>query len=259
MAKKININSLAKAIYEGKVTPRNLPDVVYYFNAEKIVNAIYKGYGKTLKDLVYDSPDYKMLNSLRENAYMFSGAKTFQQTLKMTEAMTDGDKVLSFDDFKNKVNDLNIQYNENYLQTEYETAIASSQNASSWQRFEDDADTLPYLTYQTIGDACEICLPLDGITLPVSDSFWNKFYPPNHFNCLCLCLNSDDDSNVTSKGLRNQEMQRLNDLVSDTFQMNSGKSEQVFDKDHPYFLVPKEYKEFAKDNFGLNIPKPEDE
>ena len=257
MAKKIDIDSLAKAIYQGQVTPRNLPEVVYHFNAEKIVDGIYKGYGKTLNDTTFNSPDYKMLNSLRENAYMFSGAKTFQQTLQMTEAMTDGDKVLSFEDFKSKVEDLNIKFNESYLQSEYDTAIASSQNASSWERFEQDADVLPYLTYQTIGDACEICLPLDGITLPVSDEFWNKFYPPNHFNCLCLCLNSDDDSNLTNKGVRDRELTRLNDLVSDTFQMNSGKSGEVFDKDHPYFLVPAEYKEFAKDNFGLEIPEAE--
>lgn len=259
MAKPININSLAKAIFEGKVTPTNLPDVVYHFNAEKIVDGIYKGFGKALKDIAYDSPDFKMLNSLRENAYIFSGAKTFQQTLLMTEAMTDGDKVLSFDDFKSKVEDLNIKFNENYLETEYNTAIASSQNASSWARFEQDADTLPFLTYQTIGDACEICLPMDGITLPVGDEFWNKFYPPNHFNCFCICLNSDDDANLTNNRVRDNEIERLDDLVSNTFQTNSGKSGQVFDKDHPYFLVPEEYKEFAKDNFGLKIPKPDDE
>jgi SPP1 gp7 family putative phage head morphogenesis protein len=259
MAKQIDINSLANAIYQGKITPRNLPEVVYHFNAEKIVDGIYKGFGKSIKDVAYDSPEFKMLNSLRENAYIFSGAKTFQQTLAMTEAMTDGDKVLSFDDFKSKVEDLNIKFNENYLETEYNTAIASSQNASSWERFEQDADVLPFLTYQTIGEACEICLPLDGITLPVDDEFWNKYYPPNHFNCFCICMNSDNDANLTSKDVRNNEMQRLGDLVSDTFQTNSGKSGQVFDKDHPYFLVPKEYKEFAKDNFGLTIPKPEDE
>lgn len=259
MAKKININSLAKAIFEGKVTPTNLPEVVYHFNAEKIVNGIYKGYGKTLKDIAFDSPEFKMLNSLRENAYIFSGAKTFQETLLMTEAMTDGDNVLSFNEFKDKVEKLNVQFNENYLETEYNTAIASSQNASSWERFEQDAEQLPYLTYQTIGEACEICLPLDGITLPVNDEFWNKYYPPNHFNCFCICLNSDDDNNLTSKGVRDNEIERLGDVVSDTFQMNSGKSGQVFDKDHPYFLVPKEYKELAKDNFGLTIPKPDEE
>jgi SPP1 gp7 family putative phage head morphogenesis protein len=232
---------------------------VYHFNAEKIVNGIYKGFGKSIKDVAYDSPDFKMLNSLRENAYIFSGAKTFQQTLQMTEAMTDGDNVLSFNEFKDKVEKLNVQFNESYLETEYNTAIASSQNASSWSRFEQDAEQLPYLTYQTIGDACEICLPMDGITLPVNDDFWNKFYPPNHFNCFCICLNSDDDANLTSNGVRDNEIERLDDLVSNTFQTNSGKSGEVFDKDHPYFLVPKEYKDFAKDNFGLKIPKPDDE
>ena len=257
MAKQIDINSLANAIYQGKITPRNLPEVVYHLNAEKIVEGIYKGYGKALKDIAYDSPEFKMLNSLRENAYIFSGAKTFQETLQMTQAMTDGDKVLSFDDFKSKVEDLNVKFNENYLETEYNTAIASSQNASSWERFEQDAEQLPFLTYQTIGEACEICLPLDGITLPVGDEFWSKFYPPNHFNCFCICLNSDDDNNLTSKSVRDRELTRLGDLVSDTFQMNTGKLGETFSKDHPYFVVPKEYKDFAKDNFGLDIPPPE--
>ena len=257
MAEKIDINSLADAIYKGKVTPTNLPDVVYHVNANKIIKGIYDGYGKTMKDVEYGSPDFKMLNSLRENAYLFSGAKTFQQTLRMTEALTDGDNVRSFSDFKDEVDKLSVQYNENYLRSEYDTAIASSQNASSWERFEEDADVLPFLTYQTIGDACDICQPLDNTTLPVGDDFWNSFYPPNHFNCLCICLNSDNDSNVTSKSVVASRVSNLNDKMDDTFKMNSGKLGEVFSKDHPYFVVPPEYKDFAKTNFGLEIPPPD--
>lgn len=251
----IDINTLAKLIKEGKVTPTKLPEQVYHVNADKIVKGIYEGYGKTLKDVVYDSPDFRMLNSLRENAYMFSAAKTFQETLQMTEALTDGDKVVSFSEFKESVASISNTFNENYLATEYNTAIASAQNASSWERIQEDKNVLPYLKYQTIGDACDICEPLDNVVLPVDDPFWNNFYPPNHFNCRCLCDSLENNFGATSDATKSDLESEVGKLMDDTFKMNSGKLGEVFSEDHPYFIVPPEYKEFAANNFGLEIPE----
>jgi hypothetical protein len=38
------------------------------------------------------------------------------------------------------------------MRTEYDQAIAASQNAARWIEFEQNEDTMPNLQYQTVGD-----------------------------------------------------------------------------------------------------------
>jgi SPP1 gp7 family putative phage head morphogenesis protein len=251
----IDIDTLAMAVYHGSITPRKLPREVYHVNARKIIKGVYEGYKKQLKDVAYGSPDYTMLNNLRNNVYMFSAAKTFSQVMQMSDSLVKDDKVIPFTEFKNIVQSISDEYNVNYLAAEYGTAIAAAENASSWLRFEDQKQTLPYLKYSTIGDACDICAPLDGTTLKVDDPFWNTFYPPNHFNCRCLCTQEDDDAMETDSSVIDSREEKVGERMDDTFKINTGKREEIFSKDHPYFIVPKEYQDFARTNFGLEIPK----
>ena len=46
----------------------------------------------------------------------------------------------------------------------------------------------------------------------------------------------------------------LKPLVDPIFKHNSGKTNEIFNKEHPYFDVPDEYKALAKKNFNLPIP-----
>ena len=39
------------------------------------------------------------------------------------------------------------------------------------------------------------------------------------------------------------------------FKKNVYFEKEIFTKDAPYFIVPKQYKEFAKENFGLPVPE----
>jgi len=249
-------DGLAKGVYDGKYDPYHLPNQVYFFNARKLVRGLYKGFGKNLHKIKYNDPDYKLLESLRENLYMFSGAKTFQQTMQMSEALTEGDKVLPFNEFKDRVSQINELFNETYLATEYNTAIASAQNASSWQRFEREKKILPLLRYSTVEKACEICTPLDGLTLPVGDPKWDTVAPENHFNCRCLLEQYEEgEIEPTDSELADEIFKESTGNMDDMFKNNSGKSGEVFNKEHGYFSIPRQYKEFAKDNFGLPIPE----
>lgn len=251
----IDVDTLAMAIYHGSVTPKKLPTQVYHVNARKIISGVYQGYKKQLKDVHYESPDYEMLDSLRNNVYMFSAAKTFQQVLVMSDGLTDGDKVVPFNQFKEFVQSVSDEFNENWLAAEYSTSIAAAENCASWVRFEREKDVLPMLRYSTIGDACDICAPLDGTTLPVGDPFWNTMYPPNHFNCRCLCTQEEETVMQTSDDVADGRKSQVSELMNDVFKTNCGRNKEIFDKDHPYFTVPKEYADFAKTNFGLPIPK----
>lgn len=241
--------------YSGLITIHHLPQDLYFYNADKLLNAVKQSFPDV--HFKYNSPDYKLYESIHDHVYLFSGAKTFQQTLAMSEAMIgEGGKLVSFDEFKELAGDIFEQYNENWLRTEYETAKDAGRMASKWLDFQHNKAALPYLTYQTEKDetVCEICAPLDGITLPVDDPFWSQNYPPLHFNCHCDVEQTDVEEDVSDDSEVEDVLQRHAEAKETKFKNNVGKTGQVFSNNHPYFNVPKKYLNLAKQNFGLPIP-----
>jgi SPP1 gp7 family putative phage head morphogenesis protein len=251
------IEAIIKGIYDGSITEYDLPDNLYYAIADHLKSAVYKGFGASIEDLSLDTMDLELLTELRENVYIFSAAKTFQQVSDMCDALTDGDKIRPFAEFKDMARDIFDTYNDTWLKTEYHTAVGQAQNASKWNRIEKQKDVLPLLKYSAIEDAntSEICAPLDGICLPVDDPFWDEFMPLNHFNCRCLVEQiAEGEENVSSKGEVENASETAGDDMQDMFKMNAGKDRVIFSDEHPYFDVSKGDKAFARENFGLDIP-----
>lgn len=111
------------------------------------------------------------------------------------------------------------------------------------------------LKYSAIIDAntSDICKPLDGITLPVNDKFWNTHAPLNHFNCRCVLLQVGEEKETNKEKVKEVEKE-MNDKMQPLFKMNPGKDKVIFDDKHPYFEVAPKDKEFAKNNFDLPMP-----
>jgi hypothetical protein len=152
------------------------------------------------------------------------------------------------------------KWNESWGLTERNTAISQATMANKWNEIEKNKDLLPVLSYSTIGDACDICAPLDGLTAPVDDPIWDSVYPTNHFNCLCIVTQHEEgEKDLTPANEKDATFDLVNKEMSDTFKMNSGKDGYIFSPDHPYFDVAKKDIPFAKENFGLPIPSAEKE
>lgn len=241
------IKSLLDGIYAGTITETNLPEDLYFAIADYLKRGLYNGFGGSLIDFSEGSSDYAMLKELRENIYMFSAAKTYVEVRGMTDLLIDGDVVKSFAEFKKDAMQVYDIYNKDYLKSEYNTAIASAEMAAKWVTIQDDIDVLPNLRYSTTEVACPICAPLDGTTLPATDSFWDVYYPPNHYNCMCVALQEGEDVTLT------QNPPSTKHEMDDVFIGNVGKDKVVFNADHPYFqLAPKD---LGRNNFGLPIPE----
>lgn len=254
------IATLLLAIYEGRFNPStNLPEDLYLAIGAYLEKGLYNGYGGTLADFELGGIDYTLLNELRDNVYIFSGAKTYQQVREMSE-MVSGAK--TFRDFKKQAMSVYEQYNENWLQAEYNTSVGQAMQAAQWADIEQDKELFPFLRYRAVMDAntSEICRPLDGITLPVDSPLWSKYSPLNHFNCRCVLEKIDKYESVrtTHPATVRKITKTLDDTVQPEFKMNAGKDGYVFSPKHPYFEVEKKDKAFAKRNFDLPIPKPED-
>jgi len=248
------IEDLLKGIFAGDITKENLPVDLYQSIAEFLEKGLLKGAGGPVTS--FDGKDLDLIQELRTNIYMFSAAKTYQEVRTMTDLLyNEDDKVKPFDEFFDDARAIYNNYNVNYAQTEYNTAVASGQMGIRWNQIEADKEILPLLKMTVVEDAqtTEICEPLDGITLPVNDPFWDEFYPPNHWNCRSTVLQLDEGE-ISSKAEVDKAKEHADEDMQDVFKMNVGKDEIVFSPDHPYFKVPREDQDLAKRNFDLPMP-----
>jgi len=246
---------LIREIYGGVVDVNNLPPDLYFQISNKLKQSLYEGFGGNLKDFDPYSPDGKLLVELRENIYMFSGAKTYQQVRIMSDMLATMPK---YSEFKAKAGQVFNQFNETWLQTEYDTAIGMAQSARKWSDIEQEKHIFNMLEYDAVLDAntSDICRPLDGITLPVDDPFWNIHAPLNHFNCRCMLrkVSKYDDKKQTSEATVKKAEKDM-EKIQPMFKMNPGKDKIIFSDKHPYFDVAPKDKALAKKNFNLPIPK----
>lgn len=181
--------------------------------------------------------------ALENNAFIFSGFKTFHTLREVGLALTtDKGGIKPFDDFLKDVKHINERYNHNYLYAEYNHAVSASQMAAKWHDFERDGDRYD-LQYRTAGDdrVREEHAALHGTTLPPSDPFWSLFTPPNGWNCRCSAVQvrrnkypASDPELAMKRGMECTE-----GVKKAIFRYNPGKSLQVFPPKHPYYKVPK--------------------
>ncbi|MBF1499072.1 MAG: minor capsid protein [Prevotella pallens] len=131
-----------------------------------------------------------MRKRLQRSDYIFSGMKTFHELNEAFPSLLDenGNRK-PFEQFLNDVQKIDSTYNRNYLRAEYNFVEASAQMAAKWEGFMKDGDRYN-LQYRTAGD--DKVRPehaaLDRVTLPITDPFWEEYYPPNGWNCRCTVV-----------------------------------------------------------------------
>lgn len=248
------IDNLIDGVYRGEIDVYSLPVDLYTAIADYLKKGLYDGFGGSLID--FSGKPLELLEELRENVYMFSGAKTFQQVKEMTDALINEEGVRSFKDFKAEAQRIYQQYNVDYLRTEYDTAIASGQQGYLWKKIEADADLFPYLKFTAVMDknTTDECRHMNDVCAPVTDKIWNTCYPPNHWHCRSSVLQISDPSLLSSDKNIAHARKETEKEMQDVFKMNVGKDGYVFSPEHPYFEVAKKDVAFAKRNFDLPLP-----
>lgn len=182
----------------------------------------------------------KMRQRLSRSNYIFSGMKTFHELNEAFPSLLDenGDRK-TFEHFLNDVRNIDDTYNRNYLRSEYNFVQASASMAAKWERFEEDGDRY-YLQYRTAGD--DKVRPehaaLDRVTLPMSDPFWESYYPPNGWNCRCTVVQvlkskyqKTDPMEAQDRGKEALDGERYN-----IFRFNSGKQQKAVPDYNPYTI-----------------------
>ena len=232
----INLDRLVEQairnVYEQKVKSGSLDAETWADN----VRALWKGTasGLGIKTGYQNSTNYELAAALRQNLFVFAAFKNHHQVEDLHALLLDAQGNLRpFAEFRREALAISTDYNRNWLEAEYNTAVANGQAAVQWQDFQRNKSELPYLKYVTAGDERVRASHrlLDGVTRPVDDPFWDEWFPPNGWNCRC------DVQQVAGGETDVPAVLPDDKSVPPTFRNNPGKSGNVFTLQHPYFSL----------------------
>ncbi len=229
----INVEQLLRDIFERNIAQGELDDKTYWHNFDTLYEAVLKPF-EALPITQFTNDRRELLAALRQNIFTFTAFKNHASISDMIDALRDPNGELrDFNSFKSEALKLNNAYNVNYLQAEYNTAIAASQMALQWQDLVRDSDIFPKLRYMTQEDdhVRASHKKLNGVTLPINHEFWKKWFPPNGWNCRCLVRGVEaNEEDVLPSNYPTEKETPL------AFRFNPGIEQKIFSDQHPYIL-----------------------
>lgn len=237
-------NAVEKALkhlhQKGGYDPSELLKVPEY---KAIIEETAKVFDEVIKDNVVPE---EMSQKLKNDAFIFSGLKTHAQLMEATTMLLDDKgKVRNFEQFAHDFNKINKNYNQNYLEAEWQFAISSSQSAANWAKID---ETGRYnLQYRTANDdrVRDNHRVLHDITLPQDDPFWLSYYPPNGWRCRCRAVEVLKSKYEVSDSQKAQELgEKATTQIGangknklEIFRFNPGAEQKLFPPKHPYNKV----------------------
>ena len=224
------VEKLARKLHNGDLKPEELDEDLIRQTYGDLTKAIDQSWKDRFK--FGDNPDSdRTVLALQRHLFRFSAAKTHSQLQAMNQLLHKDGKLREWADFKKEVAKVNTDFNQNYLQAEFQTARQAGHHARKWQGYVKDKDLFPNLEYQTTADerVRQEHAALDGIIKPIEDPFWDKYYPPNGWRCRCYVVPSDDGVSPERTIPKGQD-------IKPEFKGNVGKTGTVWGQKHPYFM-----------------------
>jgi SPP1 gp7 family putative phage head morphogenesis protein len=231
------LDEMARFAYDNYEDTGLLNTDVYLKIAGQMFDRFTKGFNTGYK--TGDGGPGAFQAYIQDNLFPFSAAKNYSQMKDMRDRlMDDQGKIKSFGRFRDDVASISQDYNQNWLQSEYNYVQKSGIMAAQWQNIILDKETYPYLMYTTRMD--DKVRPehaaLQGITLKVDDPFWNKYYPPNGWNCRCTVKQLQTHEATPSDPRAAGKLAKA-EKIPELFQNNVGKSKMELSNGHPYYDV----------------------
>lgn len=224
----------------GKYSPEDLKTQKPYQN---LIKSTFDIFNFAVED--NDMPE-GMQRALQSDAYLFGSLKANAQLFEASKLLLNDDgRLKPFSEVSKVFDKLNVNYNQNYLEAEYEFAVASSQMAAKWSEL--GSAERYNLQYRTAKDerVRESHQALADITLPKEDAFWSSFYPPNGWRCRCTAVEvlkdkydvSNSETAIKAGEKATTEIGKDGKNRLEIFRFNPGQQKVVFPPTHPYNKV----------------------
>jgi SPP1 gp7 family putative phage head morphogenesis protein len=157
--------------------------------AEDLREGLFSGWGKRRLETNWNAPDHRSLAMMEMNLFHFSESKGRAEVLLLNRLLIDKEtnQIRSEHDFIEQAKQINAQFNQTYLATERDFAIATGQNSARYLEFFAEKDTINTWEYQTVGDdhVRDEHQILDGRVFYFNDVDARRLWPPNGYKCRC--------------------------------------------------------------------------
>ena len=229
-------------------------------NVKKTIEPnLFKGTWHTLNDaidtafgeVVFGEPNFDFVQELKYNTAVFSAFKTHaQQNDIAAQLLDDSGNLKSFSQFAKDSEPIIGRYNNDWLNTEYNTSVIRARAAAQWKDFERDVDLYPNLMWMpsTSVEKRPEHVVYYGHIWPMDDPFWDKNHPGDLWNCKCGLTNTEKDS--TGEKIKS-DYKPVAGLEG-----NPGKTGAIFSDEHPYIAdAPKGVRSLADEMADKVVPK----
>ncbi|WP_154652501.1 phage minor head protein [Flavobacterium rivuli] len=214
-------------------------------NKVKEYKALVSHTAKIFNNAVQDNDiPAAMLNSLKNDIYLFSGLRTHAELFEASrQLLTEDGQVKGFNQFSRDIAKIKDNYNQTYLEAEYNFALTSAQMAGQWAALNPDYN----LQYRTAADerVRDTHAALHDITLPIDDPFWLSYYPPNGWGCRCDAVQvpngkyeeTNPEIAITRGEAATSQIGKDGKNRLEIFRFNPGVQKVIFPPNHPYNKV----------------------
>lgn len=264
----INNDTLLDRFYKDN-GERKFDAEIFNFTAQNLTEAFAKGWKKSKKakleiGIEYGKDDPYALTAYEMNLFRFGGIKTLAESQLLNKAFRES---TSFADFKIRASLITKIHNEEWLRTEYNTAVSVGETSATYNRLKSQTKLFPFWMYKTVDDnkvRPEHRL-LDGLILPANDPAWDKIYPPNGWNCRCYIVprmkNEIGKQDIEANSKTFQEFINSEEFKKATksgWGINRAETEQVFTANQQYVSniteANKMLSELSPADFNIKAP-----
>lgn len=252
------LDDIAEKLFKQQLSEGKISDALYQQTADRLLKAMHEGLGGVT--FGYEDPRNSLKAYLEQNIYAFSAAKSVAELEHLRSLMIDETgKLRTFTEFRNAVMDAGYQFNVNWLHTEYNTVVASAQNAVLWNKYLENGTKVLQFTTQRDNRVRDEHAILDGLTFRIEDPILRTFWPPLDFNCRCFFIPGIESQIGQLEERLNMSKAQIirNADISKLFRNNSGIQKLIFKTDdtNPYFKILNSFlqeKELtAESNYGM--------
>lgn len=193
----------------------------------------------------WGKPDKGFIQELKRNNAVFAAFKAHREQNDLAGLLVDDDgNARSFDSFRMAAAPVIGEYNVNWLQTEYATAVRVARTAVRFKQYEKDGDLYPNAEWLP-SRAAEPRMSHRKYYHTVrrlTDPWWETHYPGCVWGCQCDMRNTDKPvthigDNPAAPGAEPTTVPPSEEagVRSPGLSRNPARSGELFSRDHPYF------------------------